>query len=217
MCCDFPCRMHDCNFYIVDIISVVRLKGDGKMNRKATTMFLTDLLEESLQDRKYYAKEVTLDYGTAHPKRVDLIQFIPAGVTCVSDIEKGKFICYEIKSCVNDVYSGNGLRFYGEQNYIVTTMETYKELMDDLREDKFWKYIKENYPESNNNVGIMVPIPTHINLKDAREIYEEFKNPTPLEADTSWKLYKIIPSIQSSRKRPMNELLFCMLRSKHRN
>lgn len=56
------------------------------MNRKATTMFLTDLLEESLQDRKYYAKEVTLDYGTAHPKRVDLIQFIPAGVTCVSDI-----------------------------------------------------------------------------------------------------------------------------------
>lgn len=70
------------------------------MNRKATTMFLTDLLEESLQDRKYYAKEVTLDYGTAHP---------------------------------------------------------------------------------------------------------------------SWKLYKIIPSRQSSRKRPMNELLFCMLRSKHRN
>ena len=89
-----------------------------------STMFLTDLLEESLQDRKYYAKEVTLDYGTAHPKRVDLIQFIPAGVTCVSDIEKGEFICYEIKSCVNDVYSGNGLRFYGEQNYIVTTMET---------------------------------------------------------------------------------------------
>lgn len=57
------------------------------MNRKATTMFLTDLLEESLQDRKYYAKEVTLDYGTAHPKRVDLIQFIPAGVTCVSDMQ----------------------------------------------------------------------------------------------------------------------------------
>lgn len=171
MCCDFPCRMHDCNFYIVDIISVVRLKGDGKMNRKATTMFLTDLLEESLQDRKYYAKEVTLDYGTAHPKRVDLIQFIPAGVTCVSDIEKGKFICYEIKSCVNDVYSGNGLRFYGEQNYIVTTMETYKELMDDLREDKFWKYLKENYPESNNNVGIMVSIPTHINLKDVFYTY----------------------------------------------
>ena len=94
---------------------------------------------------------------------------------------------------MNDVYSGNGLRFYGEQNYMVTTMETYKELMDDLREDKFWKYLKENYPESNNNVGIMVPIPTHINLKDVREIYEEFKNPTPLEADTSWKLYKIIP------------------------
>lgn len=26
------------------------------MNRKATTMFLTDLLEESLQEERYYAK-----------------------------------------------------------------------------------------------------------------------------------------------------------------
>jgi hypothetical protein len=112
------------------------------MNRKATTMFLTDLLEESLQDRKYYAKEVTLDYGTAHPKRVDLIQFIPAGVTCVSDIEKGEFICYEIKSCVNDVYSGNGLRFYGEQNYIVTTKKMCEKYMKNLKIQHLWKQIR---------------------------------------------------------------------------
>ena len=49
-------------------------------------------------------------------------------------------------------------------------------------------------------------------LRFARE-----KGLDALEADTSWKLYKIIPSRQSSRKRSMNELLFCMLRSKHRN
>lgn len=187
------------------------------MNRKATTMFLTDLLEESLQERKYYAKEVTLDYGTAHPKRVDLMQFIPAGVTCVSDIEKGTFICYEIKSCIADVYSGNGLRFYGEQNYIVTTMETYKMLMEDLREDKFWNYLEENFPESNKNIGFMVPVPYYIDLKNPKELYKEFEMPTALDLNRRWKFYKIVPSRQLSRKRSMNELLFCMLRSKHRN
>ena len=42
------------------------------MNRKETTKFLTDLLiHDRLSDRKYYAKEVTLDYGTIQPKRID--------------------------------------------------------------------------------------------------------------------------------------------------
>lgn len=103
------------------------------INRKDTTKLLTDiLLQDRLKDRKYYAKEVTLDYGTIHSKRVDVIQFIPKGVTYSSDMEKGIFICYEIKSCKDDIYSGNGLNFFGEKNYIVTTMETYKMLQKDL-------------------------------------------------------------------------------------
>lgn len=86
------------------------------MDRKETTTLLTDILiRDKLSDRKYYAKEVTLDYGTIHPKRVDVMQFAPAGVTYASDIEKGIFTCFEIKSCYNDVYSGNGLNFYGEK------------------------------------------------------------------------------------------------------
>ena len=95
------------------------------MNRKDTTKFLGDLL---VSDRfggmdKYYAREVSVDYGTREVKRVDFMQFEPAGVTSISSIEKGIFTCYEVKSCKEDVFSGNGLNFLGEKNYIVTTME----------------------------------------------------------------------------------------------
>lgn len=39
------------------------------MDRKETTALLTDILiHDRLSDRKYYAKEVTLDYGTIHPR-----------------------------------------------------------------------------------------------------------------------------------------------------
>ena len=59
------------------------------MNRKETTKFLTDLLiHDRLSDRKYYAKEVTLDYGTIQPKRIDVMEFRPKGVVYASDMEK---------------------------------------------------------------------------------------------------------------------------------
>lgn len=75
------------------------------MTRKETTKWLTELLiKEKLSDRKYYAKEVTLDYGTSHPRRVDVMEFRPEGVMGISAIEKGIFVCYEIKSCIDDVY-----------------------------------------------------------------------------------------------------------------
>lgn len=63
------------------------------MDRKNTTEFLGKLL---IQDRlngigKYWASEVSLDYGTTNVKRVDFMQFEPAGVVGVSGIEKGIF------------------------------------------------------------------------------------------------------------------------------
>ena len=94
------------------------------MNRKEITKLLTDILiSDKLSDRKYYAKEVTLDYGTENQRRVDVMQFSPKGVLHTSDIEKGTFTCYEVKSCIQDVYSGHGLNFYGEKNFIVTTRQ----------------------------------------------------------------------------------------------
>jgi hypothetical protein len=188
------------------------------MNRKEITRKLTDILIcDRLIDRKYYAKEVTLDYGTAHPKRIDVMQFIPQGVMHVSDIEKGIFICYEVKSCKEDVYSGNGLNFYGDENYIVTTMQTYKDLQDDLREGKLDQHIKEFMGLSRcPEYGFLVPVPDYIDLRDHNACYDEFANPTPLDSYDCWHLWKIYGmQKKQSRSRSMTELLFCMLRAKH--
>ena len=187
------------------------------MNRKETTKFLTDvLITNRLSDRKYYAKEVSVDYGTDHTKRVDVMEFAPLGVIHASDIEKGSFICYEVKSCKEDIYSGNGLNFLGEKNYLVTNMETYKKIKMDIIEGKLQKYVQEHYPESSRKFGIMVAVPAHIDLRDADAIYKEMENPTPLDGEPSkWKMYVIERAYDSGRNRSTTELLFCMLRSKH--
>ena len=187
------------------------------MNRKETTQFLTELLiYDRLSDRQYYAREVTLDYGTNHSKRVDVMQFSPQGVIYASDIEEGTFTCYEIKSCKQDVYSGNGLNFYGEKNYIVTTMQTWKDIGEDYRNGDLGRYIKENYPESSHHYGFIVPVPVSIDLRSTDEVFAEFEKPTLLDGDIhNWKMHTILPCREGSRTRSMNELLFCMLRSKH--
>ena len=45
-----------------------------------------------------------------------------------ASVEKGCFEFYEVKSCMADFTSGNGLTFYGDQNYLVCT----KELCDEI-------------------------------------------------------------------------------------
>jgi len=187
------------------------------MDRKQTTKFLTNtLIDTRLSDRKYYAKEVTLDYGTSHPKRIDVMEFKPQGVTYASDIEKGIFVCYEIKSCYADVYSGNGLNFYGEKNYIVTTMETYKKLQEDMRSGKLSSHIC-NFMGVNTcpHYGIMVAVPSFIGLKDTDGLYAEYENPTQLNDNGKWQFWTIYSQVRDNpRYRSMNEMLFCMLRSK---
>ena len=139
-------------------------------DRKGITKLLTDILiREKLTDRKYYAREVTLDYDAEHPKRVDVMQFIPKGVTYASDIEKGIFTCYEVKSCIEDVLSGHGLHFYGEKNYIVTTMETWKKLKNDP--GKLVKHLFDNFPESSKYFGVLVAVPSYIDVKDTNALY----------------------------------------------
>ena len=102
------------------------------MNRAETTKFLGELLERQYLSGlgKHWAKEVNIDPGSARThRRIDYMLFQPAGQCNISDIEKGIFTCYEIKSCKADVYSGNGLNFIGEKNYIVTTIwETSKNI-----------------------------------------------------------------------------------------
>lgn len=181
------------------------------MNRKETTKFLSDLLiSNRLSGRgKYYAREVSIDYGTSNVKRVDFMQFEPGGVIYQSDIEKGIFTCYEVKSCKEDVYSGKGLNFIGEKNYIVTTMECYKDIQPDMRNGKLRNHIKECCPESSAHFGIIVPVPWSFKPED------EYENPTKLTDEIAWELKVIYPCNCGRRKRSMTELLFYMLRSGH--
>lgn len=181
------------------------------MNRAETTKFLGELLK---RDRfsgmgKYWASEVSIDAFTATGKggRVDFMQFKPPNQYAVSALEKGIFICYEIKSCKEDVYSGNGLNFYGEKNYIVTTVQCYKDILPDLRNGTFYEHLRKTNPESSVHYGIMVAVPV------MRDKYKEFEEPTPISSDISWRLEIIKPCIIGSRKKSLTELLFCMVRS----
>lgn len=182
------------------------------MNRKETTKFLSQLLisQKLTGQGKYWASEVSINYGTTDVKRVDYMQFVPVTQCSVSDIEKGVFVCYEIKSCRQDVYSGNGLNFLGEKNYIVTTMECYKDLLQDFRDGTFSRHLHEVAPEASLHFGVMVAIPFMSELTD------EFENPSEVVCDSGrWKLAVIKQCVPGLRKRPMTELLFCMLRSGH--
>lgn len=172
------------------------------MDRKQTTKFLSDLLISVKFSGmgKYWASEVSLDYmmGKGKEKRVDFMQYVPENQYSIGGLEKGIFICYEVKSCKADVFSGHGLNFEGEKNYLVMTMQTYKDILNEINTQKIPYY-----------VGILVACPYFSDLT------QEFENPTPLDKEKHWTLKTISAAHKQARKRSMNELLFCMLRAGH--
>ena len=181
------------------------------MNRAEITKFLGDLLKS---DRfsgmgKYWASEVSIDAFAATGKggRVDFMQFIPQNQYSMGGLEKGVFVCYEVKSCKADVYSGNGLNFYGEKNYIVTTMQCYKDILPDLNSGTFNEHLRKTNPESSAHYGIMVAVPV------MRDKNREFEEPTSISDDISWRLEILRPCIIGSREKSLTEMLFCMVRS----
>ena len=167
------------------------------MTRPEITDWLTNMLinQRLSEIGKYYATEVTLDYVSAHPLRIDVLEFCPVNTT-VSGIEKGTFCAYEVKSCTEDLHSGHGRNVdETEKAYYVMPMSVYKENIDEL--------FSEFY------TGVIVPIPW------GRDINDEFENPSKLDADKNWTLKVIKPSHPKNRHRSMTELLFCMLRAGH--
>ena len=171
-----------------------------KIQRPEITAFLSELLITTrlLGIGKHYASEVTLDYGhkKGEPKRVDFMQFKPANTYSISGIEHGEFIGYEVKSCIEDVFSGNGLNIECERNYIVTTMDTWKKLIE---------------LEQNNKKTI--PFGFGVMVACYKDKIDEFYNPTPLLKTDGWRLEILRRASVQSRKRSITELLFCMLRS----
>lgn len=72
------------------------------MDRRETTEHLSNLLKRKLIcEGAYWASEVTFDYATIHPIRVDFMKFKPVNQT-ISGIEHGIFTAYEVKSCKAD-------------------------------------------------------------------------------------------------------------------
>ena len=183
------------------------------LDRKQTTAFLGDLLESTRLNAFgiHWAKEVSIDPFTKdRARRVDYMSFQPAGACYLSDIEKGIFTCYEIKSCREDVYSGSGLGFIGEKNYLVTTMQCYKDILPDIREtNKLQEHLDLVSPDSTKlyNVGIMVAVPV------GRSAEDEFEFPTQINGTGEWKFSIVIPCREAGRRKSTTELLFCMLRS----
>lgn len=102
------------------------------MNRKETTEHLSQLLVSTLFGfRTYWASEVTFDYSSAHPIRVDFMQFEPVNQS-ISGIEHGIFKCFEVKSCKADFKSKNGHNFIGDKNYYVMPYETFMEVLSEI-------------------------------------------------------------------------------------
>lgn len=99
------------------------------MSRAETTAALSLLLEKHISPhndpRIYWAKEVTFDYATDHPVRVDYMLFKPVN-NSVSGIEKGDVYCYEVKSSVEDFNSKHGHNFIGDFNYYVMPREVFE-------------------------------------------------------------------------------------------
>lgn len=100
----------------------------NELSRTQTTALLSALTERMIScdydSGVYWSKEVTFDYGTPNPVRVDYMKFEPLN-NSVSGIEKGNFYCYEVKSCEADFNSGHGLNFIGDYNYIVCPNKLY--------------------------------------------------------------------------------------------
>ena len=105
------------------------------MSRTDVTQALSALTEKLIDPRNdpriYWAKEVTFDYATPTPVRVDYMRFKPLNNT-VSGIEKGDFYCYEVKSSVADFHSKHGHNFIGDFNYYVMPKTVFEAVREQI-------------------------------------------------------------------------------------
>ncbi len=106
-----------------------------RVDRPETTKVLSLAIQKHINPhddpRIYWAREVTFDYATNSPVRVDFMKFKPLNNT-VSGIEKGDFYCYEVKSSVADFHSKNGHNFLGDFNYYVMTEEVFENIKNEI-------------------------------------------------------------------------------------
>lgn len=108
------------------------------MGRTDVTEELSALVRKRLNRRTPYWADEVLAFPAASRNaapRVDFMAFLPKWLDPYQPAplaaEHGTFECYEVKSCMADFESGNGLNFVGDRNYLVCE----RELADRLRDE----------------------------------------------------------------------------------
>ena len=169
------------------------------LGRKETTSLLNaELIRCKLERRNaysYWAHEVEMhDYAKEKSVWVDFVHFEPDwyhAATHAGCVERGTFTFYEVKSCLGDMKSGNGLNFLGDRNYVVTTIEAYDSFC------KAWakgdKKLIAAFGGRYYGVGFLL----YGKLKNGRLGFYEIKPTT----------------YGSCRKKPAAEILLCMMRA----
>lgn len=120
------------------------------MNRTEVTNNLSELVKKKLSSNcNFWAEEVELDFGKA---RIDFVGFKPFNIgqngMCPASIDKGIFSFYEVKSCMADFNSGNGLTFLGDENYLVCERELADQLYQKAMLPSGCKVIVPNKPRT---------------------------------------------------------------------
>ena len=158
---------------ILELLPQLRREGGGVMGRSEITAGLSALLERRLaKENAKYAREVEIEEPvTRKLLRVDYMAYsYPAmrqGALHFADL--GIVTVYEVKSCMADYRSGNGLGFYGDRNVLVCPSSLAEQLRGALPE----------------NVGVMCPVP------DGRSVAAEMREQTPYGGETEgWELRK---------------------------
>ena len=102
------------------------------LSRAEITDTLSRQLELQVLARKNawacWAAEVKL---YPNDKRVDYIDFCPhisIQMCAPGTVERGKFRFFEVKSCIADLKSGNGVNWDGDENWLVCPIEMVEEM-----------------------------------------------------------------------------------------
>lgn len=101
--------------------------------RPGITARLSQLVEKRLTSQgMYWSPEVNFDKNAKGERRVDFVGF-HRGINSPDAVavEMGTFTFYEVKSSMADFTSGNGLTFYGDENYLVCESELAQKLIDE--------------------------------------------------------------------------------------
>ena len=158
--------------------------------RPDVTRILSDLVAKSLTSQNaYWAAEVNFDKNTSAERRIDFVGFKPCTPDYVvepTSVELGTFSCYEVKSGRADFTSGHGLTFYGDENYLVCTVEFAEELQ--------YRNMQEGLKMPMNLNAILCPD------KTGSRLYQKYK-----VSDWTWS--------KPHRKRPASELLWAICQS----